>query len=68
VFVRGGHWTDYGLLFALNSPWFDSPVIAAHNINPAYNAAVQVHHPGRSVWYYVDGRFTRERPPPSENN
>jgi hypothetical protein len=65
VFVRGGHWADYGGFFALNTPWFDGPVIAAHDFDPAYNAAVQVHHPGRGVWYYAGGRFTRERPPPS---
>jgi hypothetical protein len=68
LFVRGGHWIDYGVFFALNSPWYDGPVVAAHDVNPAYNAAVQVNHPGRSVWYYADGRFTQERPPPSETN
>jgi hypothetical protein len=66
VFVRGEHWADYGALFALNSPWYDGPVIAAHDVDPAYNASVQARHPGRSVWYYADGRFTRERPPPED--
>jgi 4-amino-4-deoxy-L-arabinose transferase-like glycosyltransferase len=66
LFVRGDHWADYATFFALDSPWHDGPVVAAHDVNLAYNAAVQVHYPGREVWYYVDGRFTQERPPPSQ--
>ncbi len=60
VFVRGRFWKQYGALFSLNNPWLDGPVVVAHDITPAINQAIAGRFPGREVWYYRAGMFSRE--------
>lgn len=59
VLVRGSRWVDYGAFFALNSPWLDDPIIAAHDLSPGLAAQVIGLYPDREVWYYANGIFTR---------
>jgi 4-amino-4-deoxy-L-arabinose transferase-like glycosyltransferase len=63
VVVRGGHWYQYGALFYLNSPWYDDPIIAAHDLGPDRSPALIAHYPDREVWFYKDGVFS-QRPFP----
>ncbi len=60
VIVRGGRWVEYAEFFALNSPWYDDPVIAAHDINEDYTSRLIAHFPDREVWFYKDGEFSRQ--------
>jgi hypothetical protein len=60
VLVRGQRWIEYAVFFSLNSPWVDDPVIAAHDLNPALAASVIAVYPDREVWYWNDGKLTKE--------
>jgi 4-amino-4-deoxy-L-arabinose transferase-like glycosyltransferase len=57
VLVRSGHWHDYGEFIYLNSPWYDTPIIVAHDYNPQMAAKVIALYPDREVWYY-NGSFS----------
>lgn len=65
VMVRGRRWIEYAAFFALNSPWLDDPVVAAHDLRPDLTAYVLSLYPDREVWYYAYGAFT-PRPFPYE--
>jgi len=65
VMVRGRRWIEYAEFFALNSPWLDGPVVAAHDLRPDLTAYVLSLYPDREVWYYAYGAFT-PRPLPYE--
>jgi hypothetical protein len=69
VMVRGCCWTDYGTLFSLNNPWYDGPIVAAHD-ESAFQARVliQEYFPEREVWYYKDGEFTKQPAPYEEES
>lgn len=65
VMVRGRRWIEYAEFFALNSPWLDSAIVAAHDVHPDLTEYVLSLYPGREVWYYAYGVFT-PRPFPYE--
>jgi 4-amino-4-deoxy-L-arabinose transferase-like glycosyltransferase len=67
VLVRGGLWVDYASFFALNSPWYDGPVVAAHDLNLRSSYTVIALYPDRDVWFYKDGQFSREPFPYEES-
>ncbi|GAB4467475.1 MAG: hypothetical protein Kow00124_00410 [Anaerolineae bacterium] len=58
VLVRGSRWVEYAALFSLNSPWYDGPVVVAHDVTPDLSAAAARAFQGRQVWYYRDGEFS----------
>jgi hypothetical protein len=60
VIIRGGHWIEYAAFFAFNSPWYDDPVIAAHDVNEDYTSQLIEHFSDREVWFYKDGEFSRQ--------
>ncbi len=60
VLVRGGLWNQYASFFALNSPWYDGPVVAAHDLNLRSSYAVMAMYPNRDVWFYSNGQFSPE--------
>lgn len=60
VIVRGGHWIEYAEFFAFNSPWYDDPVVAAHDIDQDYTSRLIAHFSDREVWFYKDGEFSRQ--------
>ncbi len=68
VLVRGGLWSDYGAFFSLNSPWYNDPIIAAHDLNLRLSYAVIAMYPGREVWFYADGEFSRQPAPYPEED
>jgi hypothetical protein len=59
VLVQGGFWPQYAALFSLNSPWYDTPIIAAHDVNLSVRRAVIALYPDRTVWYFSNGEFSR---------
>jgi hypothetical protein len=59
VIVRGRRWIEYAVFFAFNSPWYDDPVIAAHDVNRDYTIELVSRFPDREVWFYKDGEFSR---------
>jgi 4-amino-4-deoxy-L-arabinose transferase-like glycosyltransferase len=63
VLVRGEHWIDYAALFADNSPWYDGSLVVLHDVNSAVSGAVIDLYPGREVWFYSEGVFSREPQP-----
>ena len=53
VFVYvGKNFTDYAGLIELEDPWLTTPFIFAVSYNPARDAALAGHFPGRNVVYY----------------
>ncbi len=65
VMVRGRRWIEYAEFFALNSPWLDSPIVAAHDVHPSITEHVLSLYTDREVWYYAYSVFT-PRPFPYE--
>ncbi|MCC6905525.1 MAG: glycosyltransferase family 39 protein [Anaerolineae bacterium] len=63
LLVRDQRWRDYAEFFALNSPWYDGPIVAAHDLNPRTTRAVLALYPDREVWYFNTGEFTPEPAP-----
>ncbi len=58
VLVRGSRWIEYAALFSLNTPWYDGPVVVAHDVTPGLSAAAIRAFENRRVWYYRDGEFS----------
>jgi 4-amino-4-deoxy-L-arabinose transferase-like glycosyltransferase len=68
VLVRSGHWREYAPFFFLNSPWYDDPVVAAHDNSPNRSQALMGLYAGREIWFYNDGVFSPEPSPYSEDD
>ena len=58
--VRGKRWIHYAVLYQLNTPWLDGPVIVAHDVVPIERTVLPALYPDREVWYYVDGEFSQQ--------
>ncbi len=52
VVVHPGHWTEYGSLLELQTPFLDTPFIFAFSRSAATDAALGLHFPERRLLHY----------------
>lgn len=63
VLVRGGRWHEYAAFFSANTPWYDGPIVAAHDVNLTRSIGVIAMYPDREVWFYAEGAFSQAPAP-----